>query len=192
MNYFEWIPILKKEVEVEYSKAPEELHSSVHQMDHLDRVWTRCEKIGMRVGADLEILVAAAYLHDIGRQYGLELHGEKSAEHAADVLERIGFPKEKRETVLDAITKHDYQTDPTERKSIESKVLYDADKLDALGDTGIMRFTQKYFVEKKVEMTIPEMLKSINRRWDTLMLPETKELGEGDYEKIKQHFETML
>lgn len=192
MDYSDWIPILKKEVNVEYAKAPEELHSPVHQMDHLDRVWKRCEKIGERVGADLEILVAAAYLHDIGRQYGLELHGEKSAEYAAQVLERIDFPSEKRECVLNAIAMHDYQTNPAERKSIESKVLYDADKLDAFGDVGIKRFTQKYLVEKRMKMTIPEMLASIDRRWDTLMLPKTKEVGLGNYNKIKQHFEAML
>jgi len=192
MNYKDWLPVLKKEVVLEYKKAPKELHSSVHQMDHLDRVWGRAEKLGKRLGADMEALVAIVYLHDIGRQYGLEFHGPKSAKHTAEVLERIDFPEEKRALVLHAIEVHDYQTESDKRDSLESKILYDCDKLDAFGDIGINRFTEKYLVEKKVKMSIPEMLASINRRWDTLMLPETKEMARGDYEKIKKHFEAML
>jgi HD superfamily phosphodiesterase len=192
MNYNDWIPILKEEVKIEYQKAPKELHSSQHQMDHLDRVWERAERIGKKSNADLEALTAIVYLHDIGRQYGLELHGFESAKHAKKVLERIGFPENKRALVLEAIEKHDYQTDPSERKSLESKILYDSDKLDAFGEIGIKRFTQKYLVEKVVEMSIQEIIAAIDRRWETLMLPETKELAKGDYIKIKNHFEAML
>jgi HD superfamily phosphodiesterase len=192
MDYQDWIPILKKEMQVEYKKAPKEKHSSVHQLDHIERVWKRVEVLGNRLDADMEILLASVYLHDIGRQYGLELHGPESAKHAAGVLERIDFPKGKRSAVLRAIEKHDYQTDPSERDSLEAKILYDCDKLDAFGDVGIERFTQKYLVEKIVSMTIPEILGSIERRWNTLMLPETKGLAREDYEKIRSHFKDML
>jgi len=161
-------------------------------MDHLDRVWARAERLGKELNADLEALVAIVYLHDIGRQYGLELHGLKSAEYAKDVLGRINFPKSKRGLVLHAIEVHDYQTNPNKRDSLEAKILYDADKLDAFGDIGIKRFTEKYLVEKRIKMSIPEMLKIIEARWETLMLPETKELAREDYLKIKKHFEAML
>jgi HD superfamily phosphodiesterase len=192
MDYLDWIPKLKKEVEVEYAKAPKELHSSVHQMDHLDRVWERAEKLGKKLGADMEILVAAVYLHDIGRQYGLELHGPKSAQHAADALERIGFPKAKRAAVLHAIEMHDYQTEPEKRGTLEAKILYDCDKLDVFGDRGIKRLTDKYLIEKKAKKTVPEIIESIDRRWDTLTLPETKELAQKDYERVRKHFEALL
>jgi HD superfamily phosphodiesterase len=192
MDYKHWISILKKEVIMEYDKAPKELHSSAHQMDHLERVWERAERLGKRLNADMESLVAIVYLHDIGRQYGLEFHGPKSVEHAKNVLERINFPMSKRELVLRAIGTHDYQTNPSERDSLEAKILYDADKLDAFGDIGIKRFTDKYLIEKRVEMSVPEMLRGIDARWDTLMLPETKELTKDDYLRIKKHFEAML
>ena len=108
-------------------------------MGHLERVWARAEKLGRRLDGDMEILVAAVFLHDIGRHYGLEFHGPESEKHAKKVLEKIGFPEEKRGVVLRAIRTHDYQTNPAERGSLEAKILYDADKLDAFGDIGIKR-----------------------------------------------------
>jgi HD superfamily phosphodiesterase len=192
MDYKSWIPILKEEVAVEYEKAPKELHSSVHQMDHLDRVWSRAEVLGRKLRADMEVLVAAVYLHDIGRQYGLEVHGPKSAEHAEQVLERIDFPKEKQKAVLHAIEAHDYQTGSAERDSLEAKILYDADKLDVFGDIGIRRVTQWNLVEKRTNKTIPEILGTINRRYETLVFQESKDLGREDYLKIKKHFENLL
>ncbi len=192
MDYKRWIPILKEQAIKEQDKAPKELHSSVHGMGHLERVWSRAEKLGKELDADMEALAAAVFLHDIGRHYGLELHGPESARHAEGALDKIGFPKGKRGVVLRAIGAHDYQADPKERDSLEARILYDADKLDAFGDVGIQRFTQKYLVEKRVKMTIPEILASIDRRWETLMLPETRELAKEDYDKIKNHFEAML
>jgi len=41
-------------------------------------------------------------------------------------------------------------------------------------------------------MGVPEILESIDRRWETLMLPETKELAKDDYIGIKNHFEAVI
>ncbi len=188
MGYSRWLPTLKEEVAREYEKAPRDTRSVAHGMDHLDRVWDRCEELGARMGADMEVLIAAAYLHDIGRQYGLELHGQESAKHANGVLERIGFPKGKVPAVLHVIEKHDYQTAPAERKTTEARILYDADKLDAFGDAGIKRYTG-YYLGK---WTPAQIVENIDRRWGTLELPESKEVGKADYLKVRKHFEKML
>jgi len=190
MDYKDWIPILEGEMHIEYDKAPKEKHSSAHQLDHIERVWKRAEKLGRRLGADMEILVAAVYLHDIGRQYGLELHGPESAKHAKDALERMAFPEEKRGAVLEAIAKHDYQTPDSERKSPEAKILYDCDKMDAFGDAGIKRYEEFYLRPGK--KTMREIIENIDLRFDTLALPESKELAKADYLKVRGHFEALL
>ena len=60
-------------------------------------------------------------------------YSARSAQKAEPVLERIHFPTEKRERVLHAIRVHDVSATSDQRTSIESKILYDADKIDTLG-----------------------------------------------------------
>jgi HD superfamily phosphodiesterase len=99
-----WIPKLERELAIEMQKAP--APSEVHAEDHVLRVLKRCIRLGEKLGADLEVLVAAVYLHDLGRHYvDDKAHGALSAVKAEPVLERIHFPKEKRATVLHAIRK---------------------------------------------------------------------------------------
>jgi uncharacterized protein len=136
----DWIPVLESELVVEIQKAPH--HSEAHGRDHILRVLRRCISLGQKLKADLEVLVAATYLHDLGWHYLEEAkpHGVLSAEKAEPVLERIGFPTEKRNAVLHAIRMHDTGTSPEYRTTLESKILYDADKLDMFGVVGVLRF----------------------------------------------------
>jgi hypothetical protein len=63
-----------------------------------------------------------------------------SASFTIKILEKINFPKSKRETVLDSIKYHD-PSFPTEKcKTTESKVLFDADKFDSFGAIAIYMF----------------------------------------------------
>jgi len=169
MDWFDWEPVLKKVVVEEMRKAPEV--SKEHGLDHVERVWSGCLKLGMKLNADLEVLVAAAYLHDLGRHYGLDLHGEKSAQLGEPILLRIKFPKEKIKKVLDAISLHDHQVKPEKRRLIETQILYDADKLDAFGAIGVERWVLH---RHSMGYSIEEVLSRIQQRYDGLHLRETK------------------
>jgi HD superfamily phosphodiesterase len=69
-----WIPVLENELAVEMQKAPSP--SEVHLKDHILRVLKRCIRLVEKLDADLEILVAAVYLHDLGRHYiNDKIHG---------------------------------------------------------------------------------------------------------------------
>ena len=55
-----------------------------HKWDHTLRVYRLCERIGIAEGVDMDVLLTAAYLHDIGRSYqddsnGAVCHAEKGA-----------------------------------------------------------------------------------------------------------------
>jgi HD superfamily phosphodiesterase len=181
-----WITILEKELDVEMQKAPSP--SEVHAGDHILRVLRRCIRLGEKLDADLEVIVAAVYLHDLGRHYiDDKAHGALSALKAEPVLERINFPQEKRDAVLHAIRVHDVSAAPEDRTTLESKILYDADKIDTLGVVGVLRYIRHYYGKKPIDY----MLEDIDARWEGLALPETRNLALQDYRYIKDYFEHL-
>ncbi|HMK08162.1 MAG TPA: HD domain-containing protein [Anaerolineales bacterium] len=115
----------------------------VHGFDHVLRVLHMAEKIGSEVGADLEILRAAALLHDAsgaapGPGGGRATHEMASADFAANQLRREGWSEDRIDRVTHCIRSHRYRSAeaPT---TLEARVLYDADKLDVLGAFGVAR-----------------------------------------------------
>jgi len=112
---------------------------AVHDFDHVLRVLALAERIGQVEGADLEIVRAAALLHDAEREQA-EATGLDHAAHAAGRAREIlaGQPAEKVEAVAHAIAAHRFRTRP-EPATLEAQVLFDADKLDAIGAVGVAR-----------------------------------------------------
>jgi len=178
-----WIPVLENELAIETQKAPSP--SEVHAKDHVLRVLGRCIRLGEKLDADLEVLVAAVYLHDLGRHYiDDKAHGALSSVKAEPVLERINFPQEKKGAVLHAIRVHDVSATPEDRTTLESKILYDADKIDTLGVMGVMRCILHFYGKKPIDY----ILDDIDARWEGLALPETRSLALQDYKYIKGYF----
>ena len=97
---------------------------------------------------------------------------------------RIRFPQEKRDAVLHAIHVHDVAALPEDRTTLESKILYDADKIDTLGVVGILRYIRHFYGKKPIDY----MLDDIDARWEGLTLPETRNLALEDYKYIKDYF----
>lgn len=112
---------------------------AVHDFDHVLRVLALAERIGRAEGADLEIVRAAALLHDVRREQaeaaGLD-HAACAASRAWEIL--AGRPASKVEAVVHAIAAHRFRTRP-DPATLEAQVLFDADKLDAIGAVGVAR-----------------------------------------------------
>jgi len=132
------------------------------------------------------VLVAATFLHDLGWHYLDEaaMHGVLSAKKAEPVLESIDFPIEKRDAVMHAIRVHDTGTSTEVRTTLESKILYYADKLDMFGVVGVMRF----IIQVYGEWSIDTILKNHQTRWEGLAFPETRDMALKDYEYVKDYF----
>ena len=108
-----------------------------HDFDHVLRVTAMAERIARAEGADVEIVRAAALLHDVGRgdRSGRD-HAEASADRARDILKP--HPPEKVEAVARAILEHRFRSGPPPN-SLEACCLFDADKLDSIGAVGTAR-----------------------------------------------------
>ncbi len=126
-------------ISVEEARRYYEGARSSHDFDHVLRVMVLAERIARAEGGDLEVVRAAALLHDIGRaeeERTGEDHAQISARRAREILS--GHPPEKVEAVADAIAAHRFRQGPPPATP-EARALFDADKLDAMGAIGIAR-----------------------------------------------------
>ena len=110
----------------------------VHGFDHVLRVYRIAERLAQAEGADLEIVCAAALLHDAG-DAGRLSHQHASAEFALQVLLAAGWPDERIAAVQHCIRAHRFRDDTEQPETLEARVLFDADKLDAIGAIGVAR-----------------------------------------------------
>ncbi|MGE5222168.1 MAG: HD domain-containing protein [Omnitrophica WOR_2 bacterium] len=115
----------------------------VHGFDHVLRVYHLAEKIALAEHADLSIVLAAVLLHDAkdpDEPAGERLnHQHISAAFARKVLIQDGWPEAQIEAVLHCIRAHRFRDDREKPVTLEAKILFDADKLDAIGAIGVAR-----------------------------------------------------
>jgi uncharacterized protein len=121
-----------------------EVDCAAHGMDHIMRVYNMSLTLAKGEKVDLEVLRAAALLHDIGgpREMadptGKTDHAVESAKMAGPILKKLGFSDQKIVHVQACIVSHRYRSD-NRPQTLEAKILFDADKLDVLGAIGIAR-----------------------------------------------------
>jgi uncharacterized protein len=117
----------------------------VHGFDHIERVYRMAERLAIAEGADLEIVRAAALLHDAdgaateGGDTGRAEHQHASAAVARQVLLQEGWPESRILAVEHCIRAHRFRDDREQPETLEAKVLFDADKLDVIGAVGVAR-----------------------------------------------------
>jgi len=114
-----------------------------HDWEHTRRVTDLTKTIGEFENADMGVAVTAALLHDIGRSPRNNnnpaiCHAEKGAEMAQNILPSFPFSTAQKQNIIHCIAAHRYRKAP-EPETLEARVVFDADKLDAIGAIGIAR-----------------------------------------------------
>lgn len=113
-----------------------------HAFDHTERVYNLALKIGKKEKADLDVIKAAALLHDISRlkedNKEVECHAEHGAEIAEKLLKEMNFPEDKIKNVIHSIKVHRHSK-KLKADTKEAEIIQDADRLDALGAMTIGR-----------------------------------------------------
>ena len=111
-----------------------------YRWEHVTTVVTLAVRLADLVGADRDIVEAAAWLHDITKRDG-ESHATSGAAFARDFLPQTDFPPEKINQVALTIADHKglWRDEPLTR--LESMILWDADKLTKIGLTAAFHWT---------------------------------------------------
>lgn len=118
-----------------------------HDWDHTQRVRTLALRLAAAEGADALIVEVAALLHDIGRSteladQGRTCHAALGGRLSREILLSLGVVSSSFVTaVVDCVRCHRYRRRDADAKpkTLEAKVVYDADKLDSMGAIGIGR-----------------------------------------------------
>ena len=116
---------------------------SSHDMEHVYRVLNYALIIAKHEeGVDIKLLTLACLLHDIGRSAQFadskKNHADVGAKKAYKWLLKNGYSEDLASKVKSCIKTHRYRTKSIP-ETIEAKILYDADKIDACGAIGVAR-----------------------------------------------------
>lgn len=133
------ITFVKNELEKDYSG---------HNFQHIERVVQNAKTILQKEGGNTKIVLTASYLHDCVDEK-LFVDTSFQWEKIEQLLELLSYSKEEINQVQEIITSISYhQGNQKELKTLEAKIVRDADRLDALGAIGIIR-TIEYGNHKK-------------------------------------------
>ena len=113
-----------------------------YRFDHVKQVVGIANSIAREAGADEQIVMLAAWLHDVAKpgMGGIQKHGDASAEMAREILLEKSVSPEIIERVCDVIRKHVGLTLEKSIQPLEAQVLWDADKIAKLGAVGLIHY----------------------------------------------------
>ena len=113
-----------------------------HDFEHVIRVYENAKKISEKENANTKLVLCAALLHDIvsfpKSDKRSKTASTKSSIEAKKILKALNFPEKEIKIIVDAIESHSFSKNKIP-KTLESKILQDADRLDAIGAIGIAR-----------------------------------------------------
>ena len=195
----------------------------VHGFDHVQRVYHLAGHIAQIEGADLAIVQAAALMHDAhgnqqlyGRiqdppQHTRKSHQLTSADFARTILTAEGWSEEHIAAVQHCIRSHRFRDQSEPPNTLEAKILFDADKLDAIGAIGVVRAVgyaithgNPAYAEPSLDFlstgkltpgelhsAYHEYLFKLRKLKDLLYTPTAKVIAEGRHHVMEAFFEQL-
>jgi uncharacterized protein len=113
-----------------------------HDLCHVMRVVESAKKMAIEEHANLEVVIPAAWLHDLvnlakdhpERKRASEFAGKEALIYLSD----INYPEKYYLEIYHAILAHSFSA-AVHPETLEAKIVQDADRLDALGAIGLAR-----------------------------------------------------
>ncbi|MBJ7550795.1 HD domain-containing protein [Marinomonas ostreistagni] len=115
---------------------------SAHDISHIQRVVKQAKCLAIKEDADIKIVSTAAWLHDLVNYAKDDPNRAQASFHSASeaepLLKELGFAAPEVSAIQHAIVTHSFSAQVTPR-TLEAKIVQDADRLDALGAIGVAR-----------------------------------------------------
>jgi uncharacterized protein len=132
-----------KEIELLQKQVQQRMkNDSAHDFNHIMRVYKNAKKLCKKENANEKLVLSAALLHDIISYPKSDKRSKssslKSAEESKKILKKLDFSEKEIQIISEAIRDHSFSQGKTP-KTLEGKILQDADRLDAIGAIGIAR-----------------------------------------------------
>ncbi len=172
---------IRKFVEEESKKPGAKYGYELYEF-HLIPVRNYAVELAKKLGADVEVVEIAAWLHDIGSIISRrENHHITGAEIAENKLKELGYPLEKIERVKSCILNHRGSVNNL-RVSLEEQIISDADAIsnfDSISGLFSAALVYEGLNQEEAKISVREKLK---RKWNKLQFEESKELIKEKYE----------
>lgn len=190
------------------------MKDTVHDRLHVCRVVNYAAQIAEKTGdADFDVVIAAALLHDIGRMEEQRdkniCHAEVGSKKAKEYLLSNGYSENFALHVSQCILSHRHKKGILP-ESIEARIVYDADKLDLIGNVGVARAIlfggqiqePLYLVDEQglpasgYPGEAPSLFREYHRKLctlsDKLYTDAAKQIAFTQQESMNLYFETLI
>jgi len=146
--------LLKDRVAIEMKRY---FKSDFKRISHATRTARHAERIGQdESGANLAVILVAAYLHDIGIPEALRKHNDASAKYhqaegpavAETILTKLGAQQRLIDEVCAIIGRHHH---PDSDASTNFKVVYDADRISNIEDQNKVKMQEPAEIKKMID-----------------------------------------
>lgn len=175
-------------------------HGLQHSLDLIEKAHQLEEKLSLTGKVNWSILEAASYLHDMFAFRSVD-HGEEAAAFFERNVENKGFSAEETAAISEAVILHDRKPSEGVNVRLETKLLYDADNLDAFGIKGVYRYFCAYiergfYASRSKSEILNEIKKRVSdnaeRRYRSLYFKESREMAGREFSLTKMFFDKLV
>lgn len=162
-----------------------------HDYFHIERVVKVAKRIAEEENADVFLVELAAWLHDVG-DYKLNNGVDKSEELISEFLSGLNVPEEIISKIIEIVSQVSFSKGKT-AESLETKIVQDADRLDAIGAIGLARVfayggskqREIYNPENPEETTIQHFYDKLLKLKDLMNTNSAKKIAEERHQYLE-------
>lgn len=168
--------------------------------EHTKRVFAYAKTLGNAEKANMDIVLPAVLLHDVGMTVDASFVGHvvKSKLLARGILKDIGYNETDIEFIVKVIGSH-HPVPGIMLDTLEEKILYDADNMEIIGVFGTLRWigtfpTTPKELESSVDLFLSIVNKCVEARGSLFYTESAKKLGDKTvqstvayHSKLKEH-----